>query len=193
MFFVLEILLLVSTAFFASAMPSWDAAYGARPQVSIGNLVPGATLIEALGHGISFDQYKPKYLSIAAPAKGTRSAIAVCAALETEMSMPGLPGDAVIYENRSPPLFYINKGQLWQMTNQTSILRVNVVNVTDSALDPLPLKLEVGETKKGISGGEWHWRGTMLFYDLGSQSNKGLFYNCRLTNGKKAVYLSLEE
>lgn len=108
-------------------------------------------------------------------------------------SVKGLPGDAVIFENRSPPLFYVNKGQLYQMTNQTSILYVNVMNVTNVERELFPLKLEVSETKKGISGGEWFWRGTMLHYDLNGKTNKGLYYNCRLSNGKKAVYVGLDE
>jgi len=66
MFIVLYFLLPLLLALAALALPSWDAGYTSQPTLNIGNLVPGASVIEALGGGISYEQYKPKYLSIAA-------------------------------------------------------------------------------------------------------------------------------
>lgn len=104
-----------------------------------------------------------------------------------------MPGPAVVYENPSPPLFFINDRQLWQLTNQTSILRVNVKNVTEVAGHPAPLKLEFSDEKEGVTGGTWRWRGTMLHYDLGKSTNKGLYFNCKTSSGTRGVYMSLEE
>ncbi|KAH8118690.1 hypothetical protein DFH11DRAFT_1502254 [Phellopilus nigrolimitatus] len=169
--------LILSLAPLALGMPSWDAGFGTRPQVSIGNLVPGASVIEAIGEGITYETYKPKYLSVAAP--------------------KGVPGSAAIYEDLSPPLFFINNQQLWQPMNTTSILRVNVLNVTgvDEAGQPhpAPLKLEIGERAEGLVNGVWRWRGTKLFFDLGKRSNKGLYFSCQTKNGMRAVYTALDD
>ena len=51
---------------FAQALPQWDGFWGGSPQISIGSLVPGATVIEAIEGGIDLSQYRPKYLSIPA-------------------------------------------------------------------------------------------------------------------------------
>ncbi len=56
---IIYILLTISAVI---CIPSWDGFIGARPQASIGNLVPGASFIESLGSGVSFERYKPKYL-----------------------------------------------------------------------------------------------------------------------------------
>ena len=104
----------------------------------------------------------------------------------------GIPGQAVIFENPSPPLFYINKNQLWQLTNQTSILRVNVHNVTGEATHPVPYKLALGSKPEGVTGGTWRWRGTMLYFDLGSKTNHGLYFSCQLRDGTRGVYIALE-
>ena len=50
----------------APALPQWDGFWGGSPQISIGSLVPGATVIEAIEGGIDLSQYRPKYLSIPA-------------------------------------------------------------------------------------------------------------------------------
>ena len=98
----------------------------------------------------------------------------------------------MIFENNSPPLFFINQQQLWQLTNQTAILRVNVLNVTDDAAHPGPLKLELAEDAGGVTGGVWRWRGTKLYYDLGPRTNGGLFFACRTRSGTRGVYTALE-
>jgi len=174
MIFALELLLLLLPASLVVAVPSWGGILGSRPQISIGSLVPGASFIEALGQGISYEHYRPKYLSIQAPERG-------------------LAGSAVIHENPSPPLFFINNQQLWQVTNATSMLHVNVLNVTNSDAHPAPLKLELGENTDGISGGVWRWRGTKLHFDLGTQTNKGLYFSCPMKDGSQAVYTSLHD
>jgi len=152
-------------------IPSWDGFIGARPQVSIGNLVPGASFIEALGSGVSFERYKPKYL-FADAAKG-------------------VAGPLSIQENPSPPLFFINNQQLWQLNNQTSILQVNLMNVTGVPGHPAPLKLELSESADGLQDGAWRWRGTKLHYDMGKLSNSGVWFSCQTKGGKPAVYTSL--
>jgi len=172
MFLILEIALLVLSAHIASALPSWSGGYGTRPQIAIGSLVPGASFVEALGHGISYEQYRPKYLSVNA---------------ET-----GLPGAAIIYENPSPPLFFITNQELWQVTNHTSMLRVNVMNVTVSDVHPAPLMLDLSEEADGVEGGVWRWRGTKLHYDLGTRSNDGLFFWCGADSIAPGVYMSLD-
>ena len=103
-----------------------------------------------------------------------------------------MPGSALIYENPNPPLFYVYKDQLWQLTNETYILRVNLMNVTDDANHPAPLRLELDTEAKGIKGGEWRWKGTALYYDLGNESNNGLFFSCRRGSGYLGVYTSLQ-
>lgn len=58
------VLLFLSSGILVLCVPSWDGGYGTRPQSSIGNIVPGASFIEALGAGVSYEKYTPKYLSI---------------------------------------------------------------------------------------------------------------------------------
>lgn len=162
-----------------------------QTQTSIGNIVPGASFIEAIGSGISYEQYRPKYLSVAAE-KGHESDPDLPTLNAQFLNWIGVPGPAVVHENLSPPLFYIYQQQLWQLTNQTSILRVNVLNTTDVEGHFAPLKLELGEKKEGVSGGIWRWRGTMLHYDLGQKSNKGLYYSCESKSGMRGVYMSID-
>ncbi|EJD01499.1 uncharacterized protein FOMMEDRAFT_169608 [Fomitiporia mediterranea MF3/22] len=159
----------------ARALPQWDGGCATQPHSSIGSLVPGATVIEAISEGIDYRQYRPKYLSIP--------------------TTKGVAGPATIFENTSPPLFYIHNGQLWQPTNLTSILRVNVLNVTatndsSGSPHPAPLKIELGEDAKGLDG-TWRWRGTKLFFDYGKRTNNGLYFSCPTRNGR-AVYTSLD-
>ncbi|KAL5507870.1 hypothetical protein ACEPAH_5488 [Sanghuangporus vaninii] len=160
----------------AQALPQWDGFWGSSPQISIGSLVPGATVIEAITEGIDSHQYRPKYLSI--PAE------------------KGAPGPAAIFEHNSPPLFYIHNGQLWQPTNLTSILRVNVLNVTSieqkGIIHPAPLKIEISEEPKGLDG-TWRWSGTKLYFEVGNRSNKGLYFSCVTNGGARALYTALED
>ncbi|KLO19957.1 hypothetical protein SCHPADRAFT_924225 [Schizopora paradoxa] len=165
---IIYVLVLISAV---ACVPSWDGFIGARPQASIGNLVPGASFIESLGSGISFERYKPKYLVTDAP--------------------KGVAGSLLVQDHTAPPLFYINNQQLWQLNNQTSILRVNVMNVTDVPGHPAPLKLEISDEEDGLQYGVWRWRGTKLHYDLGKLSNDGVWLKCQTKGGKPGIYTSL--
>ena len=103
-----------------------------------------------------------------------------------------MPGPAFIFKHPDPPHFFINGGELWQVTNQTSMLQVNVLNVTGTTVSPdLHYKLSMGTKQEGL-GGSWRWRGTMLHYDLGKRTNKGLFYFCQTEGGDWGVFLKLE-
>ena len=103
-----------------------------------------------------------------------------------------MPGSAMIYENPNPPLFYVYKDQLWQVTNETYILRVNLMNVTETDDHPLPLKLELDTKPQGIKGGEWRWKGTALYFDLGNESNGGIYFSCKKGHGYQGLYTSLK-
>jgi len=71
---------------------------------------------------------------------------------------------------------------MWQLNNETSILPMNVLNITRTTDGPL--KLAVGADKKTreyvVSGGLWTWEGTMLHYDNPSVggTNRGTYYSC---------------
>ncbi|THH11902.1 hypothetical protein EW145_g322 [Phellinidium pouzarii] len=107
-----------------------------------------------------------------------------------------MSGPAAIYENPEPPLFFVKNQQLWQPTNMTYVLRLNVLNVTGvdevGYTHPAPLKLELGERAEGVDG-LFRWRGTKLHFDLGKRTNNGLYFSCQSKNGTKGVYTSLDE
>lgn len=182
-----QIICILVTISAVVCIPSWDGFIGARPQASIGNLVPGASFIESLGSGISFERYKPKYLIADAP----KGAFSKPFQEYQPNSVVGVAGPLSIQENPSPPLFYISNQQLWQLNNQTSILRVNLLNVTDTPGHPAPLKLEISDDVDGLQYGVWRWRGTKLHYDLGKLSNNGVWFVCQMKGGRPAVYTSL--
>ena len=102
----------------------------------------------------------------------------------------GSPGSAVIKEDLPPPLFFISHDQLWQYHNDSYIFPVNVLNSTLTA--QAPLQLNVGNRREGLSGGSWWWRGTMLYYNHGDKTNRGLFYACQDKAGHRGVYMVLD-
>jgi len=170
-------LLLVLLSFLSSlaiALPSWDAGILTRPFTStaVNNLVPGANIIEVVGP-LSKERYVPKHLNV-------------------RRSAEGVPGEATISDSdgTAPPVFFVNQRQLWQLTNQTSILAVNLQNVTGKA--PVPLKLVLEQEQGGVEGGTWRWQGSRLFYDYGKLSNNGLYFACDEGDGSKSVYTSLQ-
>ncbi|OBZ70452.1 hypothetical protein A0H81_09886, partial [Grifola frondosa] len=152
---------------FVAAIPSFE---GITSWFDIGSLVPGMSYLEALGPKTPNDVHIPFYVSIQAPR--------------------GYPGNATIYRNKSPPLFYIHQNQLWHYHNDSTILPMNVHNSTGSP--QLPLQLMVGKTRDVVTGGKWRWQGTMLFYEHGSQTNQGLFYSCQDTTGLMGLFLFLQ-
>ena len=87
-------------------------------------------------------------------------------------------------------MFYIHNNQLWNYHNASTIYPVHVVNATRSA--DMPLQLVVG-TPRGdvVRGGFWRWQGTMLFYELGTASNGGVYYGCQNTEGLMGLFLFL--
>ena len=72
--------------------------------------------------------------------------------------MTGVDAPAAVYEDTSPPLFFIHNRQLWQPVNTTSVLRVNVRNVSTETtnsdrgmlIHPAPLKLELSNERGGV-------------------------------------------
>ncbi|KII95202.1 hypothetical protein PLICRDRAFT_34039 [Plicaturopsis crispa FD-325 SS-3] len=163
-------LLLLSCIAFSVAIPTWEN-FSSRS--SIGSLVPGASFIEAMGSARTDQWHSPNYLTIR-QSGGDR----------------GTPGNATIGQTNSPPLFFINKEQLYQFTNATHILPVNVYNST-AVRGGLPLRLATGDKLEGIGGGSWRWKGTMLYYDYGAKSNNGLFYLCQYRTAP-GVYMNLD-
>ncbi|KAH7914360.1 hypothetical protein BJ138DRAFT_1144109 [Hygrophoropsis aurantiaca] len=150
------------------SVPTWESFNNRQ---ALGTLVPGATFLEALGpvrRAQPSDQ--PNYISV----HGQR----------------GSPGRAIVTQESSPPLFYINHDQLWQYQNDTYIFPVSVLNSTLTA--DAPLQVTISEKSEGLSGGRWRWRGTMLYYDLGSKTNQGLFYTCQDKSGAHGVFMFLD-
>ncbi len=92
------------------------------------------------------------------------------------------------------PLFYLNRGRLFQFINDTTIFSVNVVNTTEEApgVPEIPLQLVLSEKTGGISSGSWGWKGTMLVYQLGSNNNSGVYYDCMLPQGGHGVLTFLK-
>ncbi|EIN10739.1 hypothetical protein PUNSTDRAFT_132812 [Punctularia strigosozonata HHB-11173 SS5] len=112
------VLTLLSTTL---AIPTWEG-YASRDSVT--SLVPGAGFVQAIGpkyRGEDVNQKAPpKYLTVSGD--------------------KGLGGGAIAYYDPAPPMFFINPrdNQLYQVVNETTILNVNVVNVTATATSPAP-------------------------------------------------------
>jgi hypothetical protein len=62
--FIYDLLFFLSSLSVVLAVPNWTGGLDVRPSSSIGTLVPGASILEAIESGISYDQYRPKYLSV---------------------------------------------------------------------------------------------------------------------------------
>jgi len=107
-------------------------------------------------------------------------------------SVVGIPGNITISGDPSPLLFYVDHNQLWQITNETYILPVNVVNTTASTEDLMPYKLVIGDKREGISNAIWRWRGTVLYLDIGEMTNSALYYSCPNKAGQYGVYTYLD-
>ncbi|KIJ70570.1 hypothetical protein HYDPIDRAFT_172360 [Hydnomerulius pinastri MD-312] len=170
MFMLLRLFtLLLSVLNVAVSIPTWE---NLNNRDAIGSLVPGAGFLEALGpvRRVNPDSHRPNYLSVNAPR--------------------GSPGQAIIKQDSSPPMFFINHDTLWQYHNETYIYPVNVVNSTLTA--DAPLQLIVSEKQGGLTGGHWRWRGTMLYFDLGKKTNQGLYYTCQDKTGKFGVFMFLD-
>lgn len=107
----------------------------------------------------------------------------------------GVPGNLTISPNsRAPGLFYINRGQLWQYINATSIFHVNVVNTTTvvPGMQDIPVQLVLDSKRTGIKSGSFRWKGTMLYYDYGQQTNQGVYYSCAVEGGGTNLFMFLK-
>lgn len=169
-------ILCLAYAALALAIPTWQSM--SQWTSAISPLVPGASSIQAVPIDED-DQTKPKW---------RKPAYLMLRKEKTDPFGPkvsGGPGNTTIGQSSRPPLFYINKGQLYQSINASFIYPVNVKNVTGR--DDFPLQISVGEDYDGMSGGTWRWQGTRLFYDYGSSTNMGIYYSCRTDYGFYSV------
>ncbi|KAF8592121.1 hypothetical protein K439DRAFT_1626135 [Ramaria rubella] len=161
------------------AIPTWDM-FSSREE--IGQLVPGTTVIHAFGPTAS-NTAGPHYL---------RS--------PTE---PGLEANLTVAHYKHPlgppSRFFVSRGSLYQITNQTHILYTDLLNATEeiserdrSGTPRAAFKLRLSNQKPTLAGGSWEWVTTMLQFKLGERSNNGLFYKCTETTGETSVYVPLE-
>jgi len=147
------------------SIPAWDG----YTREAIGSIVPGATFIQAIGAGPSTSQ---TYLGHLATAK------------------PGHPGNLTHVRGQEPPMFLVNHDWLWQINNQTSVFRVNVLNTT--RVGHLPFQLVLGDKWAGIGTGMWRWRGTMLYYDQENGDHQGIFYSCPTPGGGVGLFMHIK-
>ncbi|TDL29888.1 hypothetical protein BD410DRAFT_798357 [Rickenella mellea] len=160
---------LLSGLVLVMAVPSWDGGLVTQPRMSIDSIVPGSDYLEARST-YRINPYVPRFLGSSSP--------------------QGIPGNVTILEGQYPLIWYTNSGKLFQLNNSTSVMYVNVMNVTGTA--PIGLKLELGNKAKGVRGGTWSYRGTMLWYELGKKTNYGLFYSCFDKDGYMGVYITMD-
>ncbi|KAI0268193.1 hypothetical protein BC834DRAFT_868346 [Gloeopeniophorella convolvens] len=150
------------------AIPTWQS-FGTRG--SIDSLVTGASSLVA--GGLDYDT--TYYLTTPWPRGSTGN-----------MTISSMP------RQYNAPLFYVNNGQLFQYTNETYILHVNVLNSTLDANDPLPYKLAVGRGRAGLPDVTWKWKGLLLQVDHGQKTNHALYFKCMSRLGRGGVYLSFD-
>ncbi|KAL0949981.1 hypothetical protein HGRIS_009995 [Hohenbuehelia grisea] len=164
--YTVKLFLVLSSLFVVSilSIPTWDG----YSRDAIGSIVPGATFIEAIGPATREQMYMG-HLSTA---------------------KPGHPGNLTYIQNQQPPLFLINQNWLWQINNETSIYRVNVLNTT--GVENLPLQLVLGTKAEGIKTGTWRWRGSMLYYDQANGDHQGLFYSCPSADGGFGIFMYIK-
>ncbi|KAG2013668.1 hypothetical protein CC2G_010552 [Coprinopsis cinerea AmutBmut pab1-1] len=109
---------------------------------------------------------------------------------------PGTIGNLTILPNdRMPVLYYLTKETLWQYVNETTILPVNVHNVTESALKYRhpPFQLVIGRKIEGIRG-SWRFAGSMLYYEFpGKEETQGLFFKCEPSSGFSGVFMFYQQ
>lgn len=106
------------------------------------------------------------------------------------LCVTGNPTNLTIRSNAGPrftepPVFFIKNEQLYQLNNQSSVFHVNVMNTTElsNSRDPADaqshkLRMEITPQKRGVRG-VWKWKGTMLHFEHGGISNRGVFYGCQ--------------
>ncbi|KAI0036722.1 hypothetical protein K488DRAFT_81718 [Vararia minispora EC-137] len=150
------------------AIPTWQA-FNSRGSLS--SLVSGANAIEAVG--LPFNSRF--FMAMSGPS--------------------GVPSNVTIQNHlpTDPPLYFLDRDQLYQWTNDSYILPVTVLNTTTSDEDPLPYKLVLGSSEEMIQGVSWRWRGVNLFLDHAGrkESNLGNYYTCKNTHGHLGTYMYL--
>lgn len=94
-------------------------------------------------------------------------------------------GNATILLHQSaPPLFLINRRQLYYYVNETTMYPINVHNTTLLHRPPLQLMVDT-KKNKGVKGGAWRWQGSQLHYDYpGGIGTQGVFWSCVTQPGR---------
>lgn len=157
---------------------------------SIGSLDPGLSYLEAIGPTTQNveGQNILRYIAIAGQ-RGMSYGLLV-RVWSNKAKQSGTAGNITIEAGSAPPLFYVYNGHLWYHHNTTTILPMSVHNATLTS--QLPLQVTVGSEQGAIMGGNWRWQGTMLYYELGSATNGGVYYFCQDTNGLMGLFLFLK-
>ncbi|TFL06020.1 hypothetical protein BDV98DRAFT_580077 [Pterulicium gracile] len=126
------------------------------------------------------------WITVMTPENPSRWGIKYLSAL----GVRGNPTNLTIRSNAGPrftepPVFFIKNEQLYQLNNQSSVFHVNVMNTTElsNSRDPADaqshkLRMEITPQKRGVRG-VWKWKGTMLHFEHGGISNRGVFYGCQ--------------
>ncbi|KZP17279.1 hypothetical protein FIBSPDRAFT_747453 [Athelia psychrophila] len=160
-----------------SAIPTWEGI-AQRSGFGVTSFIPGATTVEARGsHYRRKPENDPK-------TNGQRDYLHVDTSTGT--------GKPIVNTVRAPPpLFYLGQNKLYQYTNDSYIIPINVVNSTLTA--EAPLLLVVGKGDSSLAGGKWSWVGSLLNYETpNGKKNRGLFYACNDNAGDPGLYMALE-
>ncbi|KAH6914914.1 hypothetical protein BKA70DRAFT_1557269 [Coprinopsis sp. MPI-PUGE-AT-0042] len=159
------------------ALPAFDGFFG---RSSMGAVVPGASPIEGLSALRRDDQESIPWVSRHL----------------TTYEAEGVPANVTLLPNyRQPPIYYVNKDILWQYINGTTILPVNVHNVTESAqTNSHPnYQLKLGQKVEGVRG-TWRFSGSMLYHDFpGKVDTVGLFYKCSPATGWEGIFMYAQQ
>ncbi|KAL1747452.1 hypothetical protein HDZ31DRAFT_31866 [Schizophyllum fasciatum] len=148
-------------------MPFWEPGYGSSQ-----------TTINSLADSLSFARAKfPR-------TQGARNWADYLGTKEH-----GVAGNVSLVAD--PPLFYIYRHQLYQYTNDSSILPVQAANVTGLPNDPLQL-VAADSDARALTGGIWRWAGTRLIYDHYGRTNRGTYYACALEGGGSGVFMNMQ-
>jgi hypothetical protein len=181
MFSMKLLLFLVGLYQIVNAFPTFEGTIMTDYSASSSSLAPGAGYITAMS-----------------PTQESRVGLKYLSAL----GVRGTPTNLTIRSNASPrftepPIFFIKNYQLYQLNNASSVFHVNVLNTTlptDASREDHPLRIEITPQKKGIQG-VWKWKQSMLFFEQGKLSNRGVFYACqdKLSGSTTSVITYLKE
>jgi hypothetical protein len=124
--------------------------------------------------------------------------------LSVRVACKGIPGNLLVSTEEDPPAFFINGGQLYQVNNISSVLYVNLVNITDKepwrsqvreGEVPLPqVRMQLSLKKEGIQG-EWGWVNNILLFRMrgSSENSMGVWWMCNDRDGSPntKIYMNL--